>query len=302
MSVKKKRGIESLKRRYGIAFVAPWVFGFVVFVAVPVITTVIYSLSTVVMSESGPKSTFIGFRHYYYLLFENSVFVDKLAQSLGGVFTSLPIIVSLSLILAVILNQDFKGRTLMRSVFFLPVIISSGVVMYVLNGGGVSGDVSISNALNGGQSQYISGIDFSGILAKLNLPSDANDLMMNYLSNTFNLIWSCGVQTLLYIAGLQTIPDQLYEVAEVEGATAWERFWFVTFPMLGRVTLLVIFYTMVELFIEKSALVDEVLQDMRWHTIYDTTSAQLWIYFLCVSVVMGILMLLYNKLLLKRWS
>lgn len=90
--------------------------------------------------------------------------------------------------------------------------------------------------------------------------------MMDYLSNTFNLIWSCGVQILLFIAGLQTIPSQLYEVGRVEGATAWESFWYITFPMLGRVLMLVLFYTMIELFVEDSALVNAVLQDMRWLT------------------------------------
>ena len=102
--------------------------------------------------------------------------------------------------------------------------------------------------------------------------------------------------------GVTRVPVQLYEVGRVEGATAWESFWYITFPMLGRVTLLVVFYTMVELFVENSELVDAALQDMRWHTIYDSTSAQLWIYFICVGIIIGIVMFLYNKLLLKRWS
>ena len=199
----KRKGIEAIKRRYGIAFVAPWVFGVIVFVAVPIITTVLYSLSIVTVGSSGPEMKFVGFSNYYRLLFKNTVYVDRLAASLSSVFTSLPIIVSLSLILAIILNQNFKGRMIMRSIFFLPVIISSGVVMYVLNGGGGTP------------------IDFSGLLSRLNFPSDVNNLLMGYLSDTFNLIWSCGVQIVLYIAGLQTVPVQLYEVGRVEGATAW---------------------------------------------------------------------------------
>lgn len=304
MKKRKKRGIEAIKRRYGIAFVAPWVFGVIVFVAIPIITTVMYSFSVVTMGSYGLEMDFVGLKNYYELLFQNTVFVDRLAASLTCVFTSLPIIVSLSLILAIILNQEFKGRMMMRSIFFLPVIISSGVVMYVLNGGGGSDAATISSALSSSAAanSYVDSIDFSEILTRLNFPSDINDLLMNYLSDTFNLIWSCGVQILLFIAGLQTIPTQLYEVGQVEGATAWESFWYITFPMLSRVTMLVVFYTMVDLFVDNSALVDAALQDMRWHTIYDKTSAQLWIYFLGVGIVMGIIMLLYNKLLLKRWS
>lgn len=303
MKKQKRKGIEAIKQRYGMAFVAPWVFGLIVFVAVPIITTIIYSFSTVTMGDFGLETQFVGIKHYRKLLVENTVFVDRLAASLTSVFTSLPIIVSLSLILAVILNQNFKGRMIMRSIFFLPVIISSGVVMFVLNGGGGSDAATISSALgSGGTTAYVNAVDFSEMLTRLNFPTDINDLLMGYLSDTFNLIWSCGVQILLFVAGLQTIPTQLYEVGKVEGATAWESFWYITFPMLSRVTMLVLFYTMVELFVDNSALVESALQDMRWHTIYDSTSAQLWIYFLGVGIVMGIVMFIYNKLLLKRWS
>lgn len=186
----------------------------------------------------------------------------------------------------------------MRGIFFLPVIISSGVVMSVLNGGTAT---DMTASLSGDTATvYSSSMDFSEILSRLNLPDEMNDLMQKYLSNTFNLIWSCGVQTLLFIAGLQTIPDQLYEVGKVEGATAWESFWYITVPMLSRVILLVLFYTMVELFIDNSAFVDAILEDMRWHNIYDSTSARLWIYFAGVGIVIGLVMLLYKKLVLKR--
>jgi ABC-type sugar transport system permease subunit len=302
MKQKKNRGIEAIKRRYGILFVSPWVLGVILFVIAPILKTLVFSLSIVSMGEKGLQTQFVGFKHYYRLLMENTIYVDRLAASLTSIFTSLPIIVSLSLILGVVLNQKFRGRMLVRGIFFLPVIISSGVVMYVLNGQGNVTGMNISTTLSTETSAYVNAIDFTELLSRLSLPSDINELMMKYLSDTFNLLWSCGVQTLLFIAGLQTIPSQLYEVARVEGATSWESFWYITIPMLNRVVMLVVFYTMVELFVEDSALVNSALQDMRWHTIYDSTSAQLWIYFFCVGIIIGLVMLVYSKVFLKRWG
>lgn len=302
MKQKKNRGIEAIKRRYGILFVSPWVLGVILFVIAPILKTLVFSLSIVSMGEKGLQTQFVGFKHYYRLLMENTIYVDRLAASLTSIFTSLPIIVSLSLILGVVLNQKFRGRMLVRGIFFLPVIISSGVVMYVLNGQGNVTGMNISTTLSTETSAYVNAIDFTELLSRLSLPSDINELMMKYLSDTFNLLWSCGVQTLLFIAGLQTIPSQLYEVARVEGATSWESFWHITIPMLNRVVMLVVFYTMVELFVEDSALVNSALQDMRWHTIYDSTSAQLWIYFFCVGIIIGLVMLVYSKVFLKRWG
>lgn len=305
MKKKKNNGIEALKRRYGIAFVSPWVFGILLFVIVPIFTTLVFSVSVVGMGQTGLQTTFVGFKHYYELLFRDPSFIDRLAQSLTSVFTSIPIIVSLSLILGVVLNQKFKGRMFVRGIFFLPVIISSGVVMYVLSGAGVSQAVTVTSGLaadGGSTASYMNAIDFTAILARLNLPTEINNLMTGYLADTFNLIWNCGVQTLLFIAGLQTIPDQLYEVGKVEGATAWESFWYITIPMLNRVLLLVLFYTMIEEFVNNSYVVDGALIAMRTHSIYDRSSAQLWIYFLCVGLVIGLVMLLYNKFCLKKWN
>ena len=297
MKKRKNRGIETIKRRYGMAFTAPWVFGVIVFVLVPLITSFLYSVSTVTVASSGLKADFIGIKHYRNLLVSDANYVDMLVGSITGIFTSLPIIVALSLISAMILNQEFKGRLAMRAIFFLPVIFASDVVMSVMSGDTTSASLSATlNDMGGSSAAYMEAVDFSAILTRLNLPGELNTLMEEYLQETFNLIWSCGVQTLLFIAGLQTIPKQLYEVGKVEGATAWESFWYITMPMLSRVTMLVVFYTMIELFITKGTLVLTALNDMRNYAIYDRTSAMLWLYFLAVGIVMGLIFLLYRRI------
>lgn len=300
---RKNRGIEAVKRRYGYAFVAPWIFGVIVFVLVPLGTSFWYGFSNTLMTADGLQTSFNGLENYRKLFFEDPDYINMMVESLSSLFTSLPIVVALSMILALILNQQFRGRLLARAVFFLPVIIGSGVVMNVLAGFHMGQEILASaGAESAGQaSGYMQVIDFSSLLHGLNLPGELNRLIEGYLQNTFNLIWSCGVQILLFVAGLQTIPAQLYEAGRVEGITAWEEFWRITIPMLGRVIMLVIFYTMVELFVEKGALVDNAVTLINQQN-YAKGAAMLWPYFALVALFIGIVIFLYNRLCLRKWE
>lgn len=298
---KKVKGIESLKSRYGYLFIAPWLFGAVVFLLGPLLSSIYYSFSDVSITAEGLTPTFVGLKWYKYALLEDPTFIDLAVSSLSELFTSLPIILAISLLLALVLNQKFHGRMLARAVFFLPVIISSGVVMNVLSSFTMTEGLTGSFSGETAAVSYMQVIDFEEILTMLQLPSALNSLMANYLSDLFNLLWSCGVQILLFVAGLQTIPAQLYEVSKVEGASKWEEFWYITIPMLGNTILLVGFYTMIELFVEKSALVTKATGYIR-EQVYDRSSAMLWLFFSAVGVVMTIVFLLYKRFCLRKWS
>ncbi len=303
MKNKRNLGIEALKRRYGVAFVTPWLIGVLLFVLVPLVTSFMHAFSTVTLEETGLEMKFAGLKHFNYLLNVDPWYTGRLTSSISGIFTSLPIIVALSLIFAIILNQKFKGRMMMRAVFFLPVIFASEVVMGVMRGDTTqAGMVATLGDAGNSSVTYMEAVDFSELLLKLNLPTEINNLIDGYLDQTFNLIWSCGVQTLLFIAGLQSIPAQLYEVGKVEGATPWESFWYITMPMLSNVTMLVIFYTMIELFITKSTLVLIAIETMQSKAIYDETAAMLWLYFLIVGAIMGLVFLIYRFLIQKKLS
>lgn len=302
MKKRHRGGIEAIKRKYGYLFVAPWLFGIAVFVLKPLFSSVYYAFTNVRLVEGGISTEFAGLKQIKYLLFEDADFIDNSLLSLKELLLSLPIIISVSMILAIVLNQNFKGRMLARSVFFLPVIISAGPVMTVLAEFTMQDGLSASFGGDGGNmTAYMQVINFEEILQRLNLPNSINQLMSGYLSDTFNLIWSCGIQILLFVAGLQTIPAALYEVSKVEGASVWEEFWYITIPMMGRTILLVFFYTMVDLFVENSKIVNSAITLIR-KQVYDRASAMLWMYFIFVGIVMGLVMLIYNKLCLKRWE
>lgn len=299
---KKSRGIESLKKRYGMLFTAHWTFGLIVFFAVPLILSVLYSFSNVKIVPGGVNLEFVGFKYYKYLLTEDAQFVNNLRDDIIKMFYTVPIIVALSFVQAVVLNGKFKGRMFARAMFFLPVIIATGAVMDILSKNSVGCEIFLA-ATEEGMSQYGSNIDFSALLQNLNLPASFTQLFETWFTNIFTLIWSCGVQTILFISGLQTIPDSLYEVAKVEGANKWEEFWFITMPMLGNVMLLIIIYTFVEFFVSTNNLVmSQALSVMNTSQVYDRSSAMLWFYLVVAGLIIGFVILLYNRICLKKWN
>lgn len=298
---KRKTGIEGLKARYGYQFVAHWVIGLILFFLIPIFNSLRYSFSDMAVTENGIGMTFAGIHHYRDMLVSNGPYINNLVAALADMFTSLPIIMALSLILAVVLNQKFRGRLLARGIFFLPVIIASGVVMNVLKSPYIH--APLFNVTSGAEYEYGGLIDFNAVLQNLHLPEQAVALFSKYLSNVFDLIWSCGIQLVLFLSGLQSIPAQLYEVSKIEGATKWEEFWYLTVPMLKDVILLVLVYTMIDLFTSvDNPVIAQAYSIMKNNQVYDSSSAMLWGYFLIVGVVMGIVLLVYNRCCLKRWE
>lgn len=296
--IKRNRGIEELKSRYGLMFVLPWIIGLIMFFFVPIIQSLIYSFCSVVVTSDGVITSWIGLENYRELLIADPNYTTWLSESVLNFAYSLPIILVLSLVLAMILNQKFRGRIFFRALYFLPVIIATGKVMgYIFMT--TNEDLASMGISSGMSSGLISVEDLTGAL---NLSTEIADFVSTATNDIFNLVWSCGIQIVLFIAGLQSIPASLYEASRVEGATKWEEFWFITFPMLSRITLLVGVFTMVELFInERSPMIEQVYSRMRGGQ-YDISSAMIWFYFIIAIAIMGILMLLFVKFIIKRYN
>ncbi|MDO4608325.1 MAG: sugar ABC transporter permease [Clostridia bacterium] len=296
--LKKNRGIESLKSRYGLMFVLPWVVGLIMFFFIPIVQSLYYSFCTVVVTAEGVQTTWVGLDNYTEILKADPNYTTWLSESIGSFAYSLPIILVLSLILAMTLNQNFRGRVFFRALYFLPVIIATGKVMSFIFRT-TDEDLSGMGVSSGMASSMISVEDLTGAL---NLSTEIATFISNAINDIFNLVWSCGIQIVLFLAGLQSIPATLYEASRVEGATKWEEFWFITFPMLSRITLLVGIFTMVELFInERSPMIEQVFGKMRSGQ-YDISSAMIWFYFIIACAIMGVIILAFTKLVMKRYD
>ena len=162
MKKRKLRGIEALKSRYGLMFISIWIVGFVLFFLLPLCQSFLYSLSDVVFG-SNTESTFVGLKHYLSILNEDPDYTKNLQISAASMAYALPLILVVSLVLALILNQRFRGRLFFRALYFLPVIIASGVVMELING-----KVSASDQVSATVTQNMFSV--SDIMTVLNLP------------------------------------------------------------------------------------------------------------------------------------
>ena len=297
----KTRGVEAIRRRQGYTFIIHWIIGLIVFILVPLVNSIRYSFSDVSISAEGISVKFKGLEHYKEILFNDPNYLDNARDSIGNLIYTLPIILALSLIFAVLLNQKFVGRTVARAIYFLPVIIATTNILSLMNSGNVRGSSIVVSS--GAEYSYGSIIDFTEILRNLSLPAKITEVFSDYLQNVFNLIFDCGVQIILFLAGLQSIPSSLYEVSKIEGATKWDEFWFITIPMLRNVISLVIIYTMIEYFTAISnPVIRQAYSALQDRQIYDLSSAMLCFYFLIGLSIMGLIVLLYNKYCMKRWE
>lgn len=251
--MKKKRRELSLKQRqmlFGYLFIAPWLIGFLVFFASNLVEAVVYSLSELTINEAGGYSLkFIGLENYRYAFLKHASFNRTLAESIGNSLLDVVLIIPFSLLMAIFLNKRFKGRGLIRAIFFLPVIMASPAITAAINStlqavmGGVASTTS--------DFQQTAGFNVTSMVytfVDLGIPMVFVDYLVGAVERVYEIVRASGVQILIFLAALQSISPALYEVAKIEGATTYESFWKVTFPMVSPLIVTNVVYTIVDLY------------------------------------------------------
>lgn len=290
-----KRKWLSLQQKDSLAgylFLLPWLLGLVFFFVRPFIELIWYSLNKVTFTSEGTLSTtFSALKNYNRLFFEDSEFIPLFFESLTKILSDVVFITFFSIFVALILNKKFFGRTLVRAIFFLPVIIASGVVIEILN------NESVSRLLLSGDrsSMMFQAGAVSDVFLNMNIPNQIITMFNNFITNMFNLSWRSGVQILLFLAGLQTVPPHLYEAADVEGCTKWEKFWMITAPMLTPVFLLNVVYTIVDAFLDYNNRIVRTILDLTQRLTLDYGATMGIVYFLAILIIVGIVYFILNK-------
>jgi ABC-type sugar transport system permease subunit len=218
----------------GYAFVAIWIIGFALFTLIPLLQTIFYSLNQVTVTATGVQLRYIQWNNYSRALFTDPTFVELLIGYVIETLVSVPVILIFSLIIALFLNLEFPLKGLFRTIFFLPVVITSGPVIQELSAQGATSVPEIAN------SAAVQDFLFT-------LPRYLRSPVEYLLSSLILILWFSGVQILIYLASLRKIDKSIYEAASIDGASAWESFWKVTLPSLSTTTIIVAIYTIITL-------------------------------------------------------
>jgi len=291
---------ERKKRLYGYGFISIWLVGVILIFVMPLIESVDFSLNkTTVVDQSsiekyGMKSAGIhlqwnDFGNYYDALFTDRDYVVTLTGSLLNMAPQVVLILVFSLFIAILLNQKFKGRTVMRAIFFLPVIIATGPVIAVINGDlvrqGASGGAQQFSTLF--KTDLVDG--FMQFIGLYHLSEKFTTFVSESTSDIFNLIWKSGIQILIFLSALQQIPTSAKEAASMEGATGWEFFWKISFPTISPMILANLIYTVIDTFSDsQNPVMKLVMIHVRGQN-YGYSAAIAWIYFVIIGIALAII-------------
>lgn len=288
------------KNRAGYLFIAPFLFG-MLFIFLPALAESFkYSLEFAAIKFNYVEQEYIGFENYVEAVTNDTDFLPMLYSAIRGTLVDLVVILFFSFFIANVLNQKFIGRGAARTIFFLPVLVATGIIAGAdvnnmatsfFSSSSNTGE-SISTAFSGNVSSFF---DLRSLLESANLNSTLTGVIIYAVDNTYSVVNSSGVQILIFISALQSIPSSLFEASKVEGATKWEEFWKITFPILTPMILVNIVYTIIDSFTNpKYEILQYILDNSFTHSRgIGYACAMSWMFFviilLCLGIICGIL-------------
>lgn len=282
----------------GWLFIAPFLIGFAVFYAIPLVQSLIFSFHEIkVQGSSGYSLDWRGVENYRYVLFVDTSYLNSIINAVKNMFLDTVIVVPFSFFSALLLAREFKGRGAARAIFFLPVVVSTGVLASMDSNSTMSLMMSRSatDAANA-MSNSVSSSDFVNTLLEGSMPESIITFMTDLSGKLYDVIIKSGLQIIIFLGGINTISPSIYESSSIEGATAWENFWKITFPMCGPYLLLNAVYTIIDSFTNvANPLIHRVKNEMDGLKNFGTATSAVWLYFIIIAVVLGVAFSLMSK-------
>jgi ABC-type sugar transport system permease subunit len=289
MTLTQKRGL------LGFSFILPWLIGFIFLFAAPLIQSINFSFNELKVAPGGFELLYTGFKNFNDALFVDANFNRILTESVTGMAWNVPMILFFSLFSAVLLNQKFRGRALARAIFFLPVILASGAIAAAETAGLISltGSSEVAQELGEMQNGFDT-LSFIFYLDNAGMPEWFINYLVDAVTRIYEIIRSSGVQILIFLAALQSVPITMYEVAKMEGATAYESFWKITFPMVSPLILTNVIYTIIDSFSD-STITQTIYQTAFRAQNFGLSAAMSWLYTIVVSIILVIIGLFISR-------
>jgi len=285
----------------GYLFILPFIIGFTAFMLVPLAQSIAMVFSNVQLDLEHNRFTlaFTGLNNLQNVFLVDPDFTRHMVSELGRMAVTVPAIIVFSFAVAVLINQKFKGRLFVRSVFFLPVILASGVIVGVETNNDLLNNVADlireSNAVRAQVTGTLAEV-LSAATGGVGIINDFMEIVFLVINQVHVIAMASGIQIIIFLTGLQLIPTSLYEASRIEGATEWENFWKITFPMLGPMILVNVVYSVIDFLTRTDNEVMEYIRDLLARRMdYGLGSAMAWAYFFVVASVLGIITFLISR-------
>ena len=295
----KKRKIASLdkrKARVGWVFVLPFIIGFVLVYLPMLLDSLKLAFSDMTtLTGGGVEFEFTGLENFQYALFTDAGFVQTLISGLGQLVFEVPAILLFSLFMAILLNQKMVGRAAFRAIFFLPVVLATGVMESIEAGNILGSYMGETGGIDDGSgssaaSEIVSVMDFEMLFQNMKIGTELVDYVVQIINDIYAIVNRSGVQMLIFLAGLQSISPAIYEACKIDGATGWETFWKVTFPMISPMILVNAGYTILDSFTTQSNVVMSYIGSAPATIPQNGTeiaTAMSWMYFIIVVLILA---------------
>ena len=286
---RRKVSLDSRKARAGYMFVLPFILG-VVLIYLPIL------LDSIWFSMSAENNTdpfnmvydFVGLQ-YYKEAFQTSDFTTALISGVQQLIFEVPAVIIFSLFIAVVLNQKMLGRAAFRAIFFLPVIVSTGIMESINMADKMSKNAeTIDDGSGSSGMEIISALDMQRLFANMKVGGELAVYVVGVVNNVYKIINYSGVQMLIFLAGLQSISPSIYEACKIDGATGWETFWKVTFPMISPMILVNSVYSIIDAFTRNdNTVITYIKKEIESADRYAATAAY-WIYFSIIMLIIAV--------------
>ena len=293
---KRRASLDARKARAGWVFVLPFVLCFALIYLPIIVDSITFSFSKLNFLSGSYTLDFVGLKNYSDALFVDTEFVKTLTSGIQQLIFDIPAIVIFSLFMAVLLNQKMVGRAAFRAIFFIPVIIATGIIDQIDQSNTMLDYMNTTEqGINDGSGQNATGdilsiMDIEQLFANMKVGTELVEYVVTMVNNIYDIINRSGVQMLIYLAGLQSISPAIYESCSIDGASAWETFWKITFPMISPMILVNAIYTVIDSFTSQSNVVMSYITNVYTNATGGQvlSSAMAWIYFLIVFVIIGV--------------